>query len=683
MGSLLFPPSGGTLDPPSSPNQTEVALAVSEDFEPRQTVDEIENEDMPVNDVGNGSGGRPCVGMQFATDDDALGFYKDYAERMGFGIRKESAKRSRPDEPISRRYLVCYKAAYRRKAERAKKGIYESEDGCPARMAIHLKDGVWIIKQFFDEHNHEMVSSPKKSRKLRKLSTHNKQHALPCARESTDQNSSARCVLSNIAPQQYRERSRRKRESNISRECITVMQRFLDTAALDDRFYHSIELDEDGVCRSFFWADGRARTMYENFSDVVVFDVSYKTRQFCLPFAPFTGVNHHGQSVLFGCAFLADEQEETFVWLFERWLFCMGGKAPGAIITDHDPIIINAIQRVFPNTRHRFCIWHMSLHEDEHLHPLRSSYNPNFDEHYYRWVKSKTIEEAEAAWVTLKEKYKWEYEGPLTDKQCNEMKSWRWLESMYEKRYNWIDAYLKDIFFAGLRSSQWNEGINSFFDGYVNSLTPLHQFVEQYWKAVQCRCDLEENEDLWTMRSKPNFQGLHPLEFHVAKVYTRKIFTNFQLEFKEASFHCSHDGVNVSDGVTTYDVSYEVDDKVDTHTVQCEPSKCQFRCTCGKFETAGILCKHILYIMKQCYRWKSIPEHYILARWTLAHKQRSDNTGSAPINTSKEIEVTPLEAWNLRKALNEVYEKAIKHRALYNATAVALQDLVKQLDSIG
>ena len=47
-----------------------------------------------------------------------------------------------------------------------------------------------------------------------------------------------------------------------------------------------------------------------------------------MPFAPFTGLNHHCQLILFGCALLQDETEQTFVWLFETWLQAMWGKEP-------------------------------------------------------------------------------------------------------------------------------------------------------------------------------------------------------------------------------------------------------------------------------------------------------------------------------------------------------------------
>ncbi|KAK8924010.1 Protein FAR1-RELATED SEQUENCE 5 [Platanthera zijinensis] len=92
-----------------------------------------------------------------------------------------------------------------------------------------------------------------------------------------------------------------------------------------------------------------------------------------MPFAPFTGVNHHKQSSLFGCALLADETEETFKWLFEQWLSCMLGKSPGAIITDMDGAMYNAIKKVFPTTRHRFFSWHIQKNLLEHIHSIRDA----------------------------------------------------------------------------------------------------------------------------------------------------------------------------------------------------------------------------------------------------------------------------------------------------------------------
>jgi hypothetical protein len=52
---------------------------------------------------------------------------------------------------------------------------------------------------------------------------------------------------------------------------------------------------------------------YKYFGDIVTFDPTYLTNKYKIPFVPFTRVNHHQQSILFGCALLWDEAEESFV----------------------------------------------------------------------------------------------------------------------------------------------------------------------------------------------------------------------------------------------------------------------------------------------------------------------------------------------------------------------------------
>ncbi|KAF7132899.1 hypothetical protein RHSIM_Rhsim09G0160700 [Rhododendron simsii] len=65
-------------------------------------------------------------------------------------------------------------------------------------------------------------------------------------------------------------------------------------------------------------------------------------------------VNHHGQTTLFGCAFLSDDTCESFEWFFKEWLKAMPGGPPKMIITDQDPAMAKAIASTLPDTYHRF-----------------------------------------------------------------------------------------------------------------------------------------------------------------------------------------------------------------------------------------------------------------------------------------------------------------------------------------
>ncbi|KAK1390279.1 hypothetical protein POM88_018457 [Heracleum sosnowskyi] len=188
--------------------------------------------------------------------------------------------------------------------------------------------------------------------------------------------------------------------------------------------------------------------------------------------------------------------------------------------------------------------------------------------------KSKSIEESEECWIMLCEKYKPVYKEQLTETQKNMTKSWKWIGNMYEKRCHWVKAYLRDTFFAGMKSSQRSEIINSFFDGYVNSNTPLSEFIEQYEKAIKSRRDTKEKEDLVSMTTTHDFTDMHTLEAHAARIYSRNIFKIVQNEFSQILHYEHHNGVKEG-VVTTYEVDFKEQErahivKLDISTKFCE-----------------------------------------------------------------------------------------------------------------
>ena len=136
----------------------------------------------------------------------------------------------------------------------------------------------------------------------------------------------------------------------------------------------------------------------------------------------------------------------------------MSGCAPKAIITDQDRAMQKAIANVFPNTRHRWCVWHIMKKLPEKL----KGYNE------YESIKlalqniiydSLAIGDFEDHWPTFLETFNLYEIG--------------WLHGLYEERKCWVPAFLKDTFWAGMSTTQRSESINAFFDGYVNSKTTL------------------------------------------------------------------------------------------------------------------------------------------------------------------------------------------------------------------
>jgi len=207
---------------------------------------------------------------------------------------------------------------------------------------------------------------------------------------------------------------------------------------LNKDFFFEIDVDAGNHITNIFWADGRSRAACADFGDIVSFDTTCLNNKYDMPFAPFVGVNHHGQSILLGCGLLCVEDTCTFVWLFRSWLRCMGNKAPQGIVTDQCKAMQNAIEIVFPNTRQCWCLWHMMKKLLEKLvgYTKYKEIKHGVKQLVY---ESDNAEDFENGWAKFIEKY---------DLQLNE-----WLYTLYEERRRWVPCYLKCHFWAGMSTN--------------------------------------------------------------------------------------------------------------------------------------------------------------------------------------------------------------------------------------
>ncbi|XP_075499375.1 protein FAR1-RELATED SEQUENCE 5-like [Primulina tabacum] len=263
-------------------------------------------------------------------------------------------------------------------------------------------------------------------------------------------------------------------------DAAAIQAYFSKMQSFSPGFFFSFDLDDEGRLKNVFWADNRCRQAYKEFGDVVTFDTTYLTNKYDMPFAPFVGVNHHGHSTLLGCGLLSNEDTETFVWLFRIWLECMEFEAPQGIITDQDMAIQNAIEVVFPKSKHRWCLWHIlkKLPEKFGYHCQKASILSSVHKLVY---ESQSADEFKHGWFSMLDMY--------------ELKNNDWLIGLFRERSRWVPCFLKTSFWAGMSTTQRSEGMNAFFDGYVHSKTSLKQFVEQYERALRSKIEKEFQAD--------------------------------------------------------------------------------------------------------------------------------------------------------------------------------------------
>ncbi|TYH99692.1 hypothetical protein ES332_A11G083300v1 [Gossypium tomentosum] len=566
--------------------------------------------------------------MEFISEDDARNFYNAYAKQTGFSTRVNSYYRSKKDNLIISREFCCSKEGFRldkhsRKTDsgddtKRRRARPITRDGCKALMTVRKREnGKWYVAKLEKNHNHELVTPAMR-------------HFLRSYKEEDDSKKSLNGTIGsmgvglnasvNVSPEEYNSFGklgfaaqnnvnfvRRGRLSNFGVDAQSLLAFVKVMQTSDPAFYYAIQVDDEDRLSSVFWVDTRSRIAYNCFSDVISFDTTYQVNQYKMPFAPFIGVNHHRQSVLFGCALLADETESTFIWLFTTWLEAMSGCQPGLIMTDYDSAISRAVESVFPKSRHRYCKRHILSKMPKEIGHVFSSLPKTFQVEFEKCINnSETPEEFESAWQLLLDK-------------CS-LRGNEWLQSLYNDRKLWVSTYARDTFFAGMYSIQPSKSVSSLFDGYVNAGTTLQDLAEQYERALDGRYEKEVRAEFETFYTKPVLKTPLPMEKQEAEVYTRKLFLVFQDEIYESLLLAVKSSLD--DGLSkTFEVA-RFDEEHKVFRVGLNIADQIASCSCKMFEFEGILCRHVIAVFKATNIFL-LPQHYILKRWTKNAKEEA------------------------------------------------------------
>ncbi|MED6188371.1 hypothetical protein PIB30_116966 [Stylosanthes scabra] len=312
--------------------------------------------------------------MEFNTSEEAREFYNNYSRIKGFSTRL-GRKVQNSASVIVRYTFVCNREGFREKkylemTNRKKEHKVVTRCGCVAEMRIKKKvgSGKWYVSRFVDEHNHELVPGKFVNylRSHQKISDVEVAHltsmreigiGIPKIYESFAAQLGGFNLVNFTKQDMYNEV---RKQRALQDGDVNAVIRFLEgVSRVDGRMFWRHRVGPGEHLCDLFWSDGRSQYDYGIFGDVLAFDATYGRNKYNLPVVVFSGVNHHNQTCVFGAALVSCESQESYIWVLEMFLECMGGKVPLSVITDGDPAMRIAIQRVFPNAHHRLCAWHL------------------------------------------------------------------------------------------------------------------------------------------------------------------------------------------------------------------------------------------------------------------------------------------------------------------------------------
>ncbi|KAL9681833.1 hypothetical protein QQ045_013622 [Rhodiola kirilowii] len=259
----------------------------------------------------------PYIGMVFGSADEVLRHCHEYGQANEFQIRIRSSERIKGTSTTNevfiernshiedfsnctRLRLVCSKEGkFKSKSNNPQRATNTTVTGCQFKVnASACPDGLWKLTRVLLEHNHPCNPANSKFMKNYKyISAKNKKTVL-------ENDMAVKYGGHDNVPfdeRDCRNLISKNRRLRLQQGDFEAMRRhFCEMISSNSNFFYMYDTDKNGTLKNVIWADGRSRAAYKDFGDVVSFDTTYVSNRYKMPFAPFIGVNNHGQSILFG-----------------------------------------------------------------------------------------------------------------------------------------------------------------------------------------------------------------------------------------------------------------------------------------------------------------------------------------------------------------------------------------------
>ncbi|KAF2914995.1 hypothetical protein DAI22_10g205800 [Oryza sativa Japonica Group] len=293
------PPHASHLRPgcPACPAATGVLLCCTMD-EDEVSLEEMEEYNMVASKL-------------FRSEEDGYKFYNEYARCKGFSIRRDKVKRFSGTELVFWRRFYCSCEGYRtlknfERTNRKREPRALTRCGCKAMLEIELngETGMWFVSGFEARHSHRLANLDLVAflRSHREVNDAQKAEAVELGvgglrtcqiMEVMENNNGGYDKVGFVTRDLYNFFARYKKKRIEGRDADLVVNHLMAQQEQDPDFFFRYSIDEKGRLRNLFWADSQSQLDYEAFSDVVIFDSTYRVNRYNLPFVPFVGANHH------------------------------------------------------------------------------------------------------------------------------------------------------------------------------------------------------------------------------------------------------------------------------------------------------------------------------------------------------------------------------------------------------
>nr|GEX89967.1 hypothetical protein [Tanacetum cinerariifolium] len=280
-------------------------------------------------------------------------------------------------------------------------------------------------------------------------------------------------------------------------------------------------------------------------------------------------------------------------------------KQPPFVVTDQDGALRNTVVKMFPDSHHRLCVWHIiEKLLGKVLGDLAANTKFRKDFHKLVWNVYIGPEVFEQRWDDM-----------ITRYNLHENK---WLSDMYANRERWVPSYFKEVPMHGLmKTTSRSESSNSFFQVYSHEGFTLVQFMLCFKSSMEKQRYTQRVLDNASNGSTPSIFTEFPFEKHACAVYTPSIFREGQHEIRKSLYACTQIRNHSKGSVETCIIRHrdKISNTVIDATVVLNQMDASVTCSCGHYNRHGFLCRHVFCVF-HIYGIDKILDAYLNRRWT-------------------------------------------------------------------
>ncbi|XP_050374816.1 protein FAR1-RELATED SEQUENCE 5-like [Argentina anserina] len=497
-----------------------------------------------------------------------------------------------------------------------------SRTNCKAFMAIKLlrEKGKYQVTRFVTTHNHNLADIFEKHflRSNRKVTMQDilEVEALGDANVNTSaafnylvQQAGGREFVGFMLKDLYNKLAELRITKTVFGDAEAAMNWLRIRGSEEERFFCRYIRDSKKRLAGLFWRDTHSLLDYQLYGDVVVIDATYKTNVYGMPLVLFVGANNHRATVVFACALVCNEKKAMYDWVLGKFLECMNNVKPKSVVTDGCESMQNAIDKHMPGTKHRLCAWHIGRNVGQNI--KETEVQKTLGKLIYT---SYSIDEWQSEWDNMVRKHKLENNS--------------WLDSLYEKRKKWAEAFCRGNWYAGICTTQRCEGMNHTCKIILSKFTTLVDFIPRYQRCVG---RLRDRVMYDNFKSKNHIREyathLTDMEEFVFKTFTDDIYLviRTQMDFEKSFIiDCripDWDSQNLMVYVTQYSKRSR---RWAVQYIACNAANNveeSYSCSCQLYESDGIPCAHIFCVLKS-EGVREYPKSLICERWKKSSGRR-------------------------------------------------------------